>query len=129
MSVTDYANRLRSDILNTPHVVSHSLSYEDRPPVAGIVKGSARFSDGSSLHFKEFLHLNPTTSRLKYAFHYVTSDGELVFRYHNARDPAARHLSSYPHHRHGGKGLTHSDAPTLKEVLREAARVVRRRDG
>lgn len=40
------ASRICSDILETPHVVSHSLGYEDRPPVAGIVKGSATFSDG-----------------------------------------------------------------------------------
>jgi len=110
-----------------PQVVSHSLSYEDRPPVAGIVKGSVRFVDGATLHFKEFLRLNPTVTRLKYAYHYVTSDGRLIFRYDDARDPAARNLSSYPHHKHSPEGLIASSKPILNEVLKEAADSLRRR--
>lgn len=93
MPIADYASRIRSAILETPHVVSHSLAYEDRPPVAGIVRGSAAFVDGSVLHFKEFLQLSPTVIRLKYAYQYVMTDGSLNFRYDNARDPAARRLS------------------------------------
>lgn len=127
MSVADYASRLRSDILDTPHVVSHSLGYEDRPPVAGIVRDSATFADWSALHFKEFLRLSPTITQLKYAYHYVAADGSLLFRYDNARDPVARHLASYPHHRHGPQELAPSSCPILKEVLREAASSVKRR--
>lgn len=97
MSVADYASQIRSAILETPHIVSHSLGYEDRPPVAGIVKGSATFADGSILHFKEYLQLNPTSIRLKYAYQYVTASGSLIFRYDNARDPAARDMPTYPH--------------------------------
>lgn len=124
MSVAEYVSCLRADIFNIPHIVSQSLSYEDRPPIAGIVKGSAKFSNGSSLHFKEFLYLSSPATRLKYAYHYAGSDGKLIFRYDNARDPAARHLFSYPHHRHGNTGLTVSNAPTLREVLWEAASAV-----
>ena len=64
MSVADYASRIRSDILETPHVISHSLGYEDRPPVAGIVKGSATYTDGAVLHFKEYLQLIPSIIKL-----------------------------------------------------------------
>lgn len=35
-------------------------------------------------------------TRLKYAYQYVTADDSLIFRYDNARDPAARRL---PHTR------------------------------
>ncbi len=89
MPIADYASRIRSVILETPHVVSHSLAYEDRPPVAGIVRGSAACADGSILHFKEFLQLSPTIIRLKYAYQYGRAYGSLIFRYDNARDPAA----------------------------------------
>lgn len=129
MQLADYASWLRSAILQTPQVVSHSLSYEDRPPVAGIVRGAARFADGSVLHFKEFLQLSPTVTRLKYAYHYVSSDGHLIFRYDDARDPAARDLVSYPHHKHGPEGLTASSGPPLNEVLREAADSLPRQRG
>jgi hypothetical protein len=126
MPVADYASRIRSDILETPHVVSHSLGYEDRPPVAGIVRGSATFADGSTLHFKEFLQLSPTIIRLKYAYQYGRADGSLIFRYDNARDPAARDLPTYPHHKHVRNELRVSSGPTLAEALREAATLVKR---
>ena len=126
MSVADYASRIRSDILETPHVVSHSLGYEDRPPVAGIVKGSATFSDGAALHFKEYLQLNPNIIRLKYAYHYVSANGNLIFRYDNARDPAARDLPTYPHHKHNHAGLQVFPGPTFVETLHEAAALVKR---
>lgn len=126
MSVDDYASRIRSVILETPHVVSHSLGYEDRPPVAGIVKGSATFADGTVLHFKEFLQLSPSIIRLKYGYHYLTAGGSLIFRYDNARDLAARDLSTYPHHKHIRTGLHASSGPTLTETLREAAALVKR---
>ena len=126
MPIADYASRIRSDILETPHVVSHSLGYEDRPPVAGIVRGSATFADGSTLHFKEFLQLSPTIIRLKYAYQYGRADGSLIFRYDNARDPAARLLSSYPHHKHMHNDLHASSGPTLAETLHEAAALVKR---
>jgi hypothetical protein len=129
MSVADYTSRIRSDILETPHVISHSLGYEDRPPVAGIVKGSATYTDGAVLHFKEYLQLSPNIIKLKYAYHYVTADGSLIFRYDNARDPAARSLPTYPHHKHIHNGLHASSGPTLVETLHEAAALVKRTRG
>lgn len=126
MSIADYASRIRSAILETPHVVSHSLAYEDRPPVAGIIRGSAAFADGSVFHFKEFLQLSPTVTRLKYAYQYVTADGSPIFRYDNARDPAARRLPSYPHHKHMHNDIYPSPGPTLTEALHEAGALVKR---
>lgn len=126
MPIADYATHIRSAILETPHVVSHSLAYEDRPPVAGIVRGSAAFADGSVLHFKEFLQLSPTVTRLKYAYQYVAGEGSLIFRYDNARDPAARRLPSYPHHKHMHDNIHPSPGPTLTEALHEAAAAVKR---
>ena len=126
MPIADHASRIRSAILETPHVVSHSLAYEDRPPVAGIVRDSTAFADGSVLHFKEFLQLSPTVTRLKYAYQYVTASGSLIFRYDNARDPAARRLPSYPHHKHMHDELHTSSGPTLTEALHEAAVLVKR---
>ena len=127
MSVADYVEEIRRQILDTPHVVSHSLGYEGRAPLGAIVNGSVTFADGSSIHFKEFLQLRPVITRLKYAYHYATSTHQLVFRYDNARDPAARHLSTYPDHRHTSHGvLLSSSAPAFASALQEAAACVKR---
>lgn len=127
MSVAEYVGEIRRQILDTPYVVSHSLGYEDRPPLGAIVNGSVTFADGSCIHFKEFLQLRPVITRLKYAYHYAAPTHTLVFRYDNARDPAARHLSTYPDHRHTPHGvLLSSSAPTLVSALQEAAACVKR---
>lgn len=126
MSVADYVADIRRHILDTPHVVSHSLGYEERPPLGAIVNGSITLADASCVHFKEFLQLQPIIIRLKYAYHYTSSTHALIFRYDNARDPAARHLSTYPNHLHTPDGLFPSSSPTFASVLREAAARVRR---
>lgn len=124
MSVAEYVAEIRRQILDTPHVVSHSLGYEDRPPLGAIVTGSVTFADGSQLHIKEFLQLRPGVTRLKYAYHYTASSRALIFRYDNARDPAARHFPTYPHHRHTADKLQPSPSPAFATVLREAAACV-----
>jgi hypothetical protein len=96
MRLVEYADRIRTHILRTPNVLSHSLAYEDRPPTAGLVKGSLTFSNGSRFHFKEFLRLGEPVVRLKYAYQCVSATGSLIFRYDNALDPAAKHLATYP---------------------------------
>lgn len=127
MRIADYAEQVRAQILQSPHIVSHAFSYEDRASVAGLLKGTLTFSDGSRFHFKEFLRFSGAITRLKYAYQYLSAAGDLVFRYDNALDPAAKHLATYPDHKHTPTGLTISQAPTLSEVVREASRHIKRR--
>jgi hypothetical protein len=126
MPVADYVAEIRRRILDTPHVVSHSLGYEDRPPIGAIINGTVTFADGSCLYIKEFLLHRPNLIRLKYSYHYTSPTRSLMFRYDNARDPAARHLPTYPAHRHTADGLFPSSSPELASVLREAASYIRR---
>lgn len=127
MRIADYAEQVRAQILQSPHIVSHSLAYEDRSPVAGLLTGALTFSDGTRLHFKEFVRLSGTIVRLKYAYQYMSATGGLVFRYDNALDPAAKHLATYPDHKHTPDGLASSSAPALSEAVREASRHIKRR--
>lgn len=126
MRIEDYAGQIRGHILHTPHIISHDFAYEDRGLVAGLLRGTLTFSDGSRLHFKEFLRLTGTPIRLKYAYQYLSATGALIFRYDNALDPAAKHLASYPDHKHLPLGVTVSSAPSLHEVLREAGGYIKR---
>lgn len=125
MRIADYAEAIRTSILTTPHVLSHSLTYEDRPPTAGVIRGRILFSDGSLLHLREYVLISDSIVRLKYAYHYVAETQALVFRYDNALDPAAKHLPTYPHHKHLPHSLEPSPAPSLEAVLNEAARSIR----
>jgi len=127
VQLTLYADRIRAHILQTPNVLSHSLAYDDRPPAAGLAKGTVIFTDGSRFHFKEFLRLTGPVIKLKYAYHCISASGTLVFRYDNAFDPAAKHLTSYPHHKHLPDSIVFSDCPPFDQALSEAARFVKRR--
>ena len=127
MRIADYAEQVRAQILQSPHIVSHAFAYEDRASVAGLLKGTLIFSDGSRFHFKEFVRLSGSIVRLKYAYQYLSDTGSLIFRYDNALDLAAKFLATYPDHKHTAIGLTISSAPTLNDAVREASRQVKRR--
>jgi len=49
MPVKDYVAALQALIAATPFVTATSLSYEERPPSAGFIKGTIHFMDGSKV--------------------------------------------------------------------------------
>ena len=52
-----------------------------------------------------FLVADPEIGKLKYRYQWMSKDGTLNFRYDNAADRAARHLTTYPHHKHTPSGI------------------------
>jgi len=118
MSLRDYLATLQGVLAETPFVISTSINYEERPPTAGLVKGTLVFADGSQLDFKEFIITQPTLQIIKYAYNY-RKEHLLIFRYDNAYDPAARHLSTYPSHKHAPQAILEAHQPSLKQVLQE----------
>ncbi|MCE5254371.1 MAG: DUF6516 family protein [Actinomycetia bacterium] len=118
MPLSAYLAEIHRLLAATPCVTRVDLTSEDRPPSALYLSGTICFTDSSQLDFKEFAVATPSPCVLKYAYHYHMS-GVLRFRYDNAADPAARHLPTYPHHRHGPDGLAAAQPPTLATVLTE----------
>jgi hypothetical protein len=118
MPFRDYVTALQALLATTPFVTATSLSYEERPPAAGLIKGWLIFADGSQLDFKEFRLTRPTPQVIKYGYHYRTGQ-RLLFRYDNANDPAARHLPTFPHHKHTPAGLLAAEHLSLPQVLQE----------
>jgi hypothetical protein len=57
MPFTDYIATLQELLATTLFVTATSLSYKERPPSAGLIKGWLVFADGSQLDFKEFLFI------------------------------------------------------------------------
>ena len=123
MSIADHFDAVRDLVRATPFVASTSLSFDERPPTAGLLKGTLTFVDGSQLDVREFFFTGDPVNIRKYAYNYRRG-ADVVFRYDNARDPAARKLATYPHHRHTSAGIQASQQPTLADVLKEAVRQV-----
>jgi hypothetical protein len=118
MLLKDYVASLERLLSSTPFVMGTSLSYEERPPTAGLIKAAITFSDGPQLDIREFLMLEPAVQTLKYAYHYRKAD-RLIFRYDNANDPAAKGLSTFPCHKHASERILDAEKPSLEQVLKE----------
>ena len=121
MPFRDYVTALPTLLATTPFVTATSLSYEERPPAAGLIKGWLVFADGSQLDFKEFLLTRPTLQVIKYGYHYRAGQ-RLFFRYDNANDPAARHLSTFPHHKHPLRGCWRPNTPRCTRCSKKLCR-------
>lgn len=118
MPLKSHVAALQALIASTPFVTATSLSYDERPPSAGFVSGTIHFSDGSQLDFKQFIITHPEFRVIKYGYQYRTGN-HAIFRYDNANDPAAKHLASFPHHKHLPLGLVATQEPTLDQILKE----------
>lgn len=124
MLLRDYLANVQELVNTTLLVTAVALAYEERPPSAGLIKGSLTFADGSQLDFKEFVVVQPALSVIKYGYHYRMGN-RLIFRYDNANDPAAKHLSTFPHHKHEPSGLFPTAQPSLALVLQEVVSQLR----
>ena len=89
----------------------------------GIIKGEITFSDDTVLHLKQFLiSRSEGIVILKYAYHYATKEKDLIFRYDNSADPAARSFSTYPSHKHTLNGIEEAKMPDAQNVIDEISR-------
>lgn len=118
MPLKDYVSALQALVAETPFVTATSLSYEERPPAAGLIKGTILFSDGSQLDLKEFLIIQPTLCVIKYGYNY-RKGGRPIFRHDNVNDPVAKSLPTFPSHKHVVSGILVAEKPSLEQVLQE----------
>lgn len=87
----------------------------------GFIAGVLRLTDGSELHFREFVDVSLAEPRLMYAYHYQDADQALIFRYDNAAHRPALPLSE---HKHTQARVDVFPAPTFDLVLDEALRAM-----
>jgi hypothetical protein len=93
-----------------------SVRKDQRSLLRGFIAGMLQFSDGSELHFREFVDVSLPEPRLMYAYHYQDANKMLVFRYDNA---AHRPRLPQAEHKHTPVGVEISSAPTLAQVIDE----------
>lgn len=119
--------RETQDLLDSfPALTTYSLSFDERSSQVAFLQGRIAFTDGSTLQFKEFLVADPEVRKLKYGYHWSAPNGSLRFRYDNASDPSARHLPTFPHHKHTPAGIESAEEPALASFLREIADLLSR---
>ena len=68
-------------------VRSSNIFNDEREAEIVFLRCEIKFVDDSSLHFREFVQLKQgqPPNRYKYAFHYQSAEGTMLFRYDNAR--------------------------------------------
>ena len=118
MLITEYFQRIESQIADCIHIVESSLLKDKRSLHIGIIEGELLFADESVLRFIEFVNVKETTEVYKYSYHYQNRNGDLIFRYDMA--PHHREMQTFPHHKHTlSNKVVEAPCPTLVQVLDE----------
>ena len=106
-------------------ISGYRLNIERRTRDIAFIHGQIDFIDTSSLDFKEFVEKTESGIE-KYKYGYNYRQGSVVlFRYDNAPDPGARHLKSFPHHKHTEDGgIEESRFVSLPEIMDEIQNII-----
>jgi len=127
MQVIDYFSEVQSLIRSSIFIENVDVEYEVKSRSIGIVHGVLGMIDGSTLQFMELISIKRDKMiRLKYRFHLMNVNDEIIFRYDNA--PHHPEIATYPHHKHvrGEKVPRQSKEIGLKDVLLEIGEMISR---
>jgi hypothetical protein len=80
--------------------------------------GKIVFYNGSILEFTESI----TPDRFKYRYHYMDSEGNLIFRYDNV--PHHREIAGFPDHKHYPDTVVESERVDLRQVIGEIIDII-----
>ena len=118
MLITEYFQKIESRITECIPVIESSITKDQRSLHIGIIEGRLLFTDGSSLHFIEFVDVKGGVEIYKYAYHYQGDRGDMIFRYDMA--PHHPEIPTFPHHKHTRSDrIIESSPPTLAKILDE----------
>lgn len=119
MNLSEYVADLHSLLQSHPHIALYHLEADFRGESFLYLSGKVEFLHGATLDFKEFLEFNNDhIQKYMYGYNYRTSE-TVLFRYDNAPDPRATHLSTYPAHKHDGDQLIAFPPVDLPRVINE----------
>jgi len=123
--IEDYFHEIASIIDAEACIEGSSMAYDKRTPHIGFLRGSLYFTDGSVLHFREYVNVQNDIERYMYVYQYHDRNGILLFRYDNS--PHFPQLYSFPHHKHDGSdsNVISATPPYLRAVLDEIRLLVK----
>ncbi|MBI5650473.1 MAG: hypothetical protein HZC40_08525 [Chloroflexi bacterium] len=124
MRIEAYFQHIRAIIESAPIVVSSDIAYDKRSAYEGFIRGEVFMLDGSILHIREYVDVESQTERLTYAYQYMDSNKNLIFRYDNTGHSKHKNLASFPHHKHEKNDVIASTAPDLEFVLEDISQLM-----
>jgi hypothetical protein len=122
MNVREYCAALQTIIQDCPFIIHWSMEFDEIDLQVGYFKGMLKFTNGTALHFIEFVETyeDGAVKRLKYKYHLQSATGDLIARWDNV--PHHRDINSFPHHKHDKNGVHPSEPADLKSVLDQIMR-------
>jgi len=106
-------------------ITEQSVNKIRRGSEIGIIKGKLNFNEGS-LEFIEVVKFeSEQPEKVKYSYHYMDANKNLVFRYDNARHH--KEISTYPHHKHIEDKVFSSREPDIFQILKEIQKNIKRK--
>jgi hypothetical protein len=120
--IEEYFTKVEQDITACPFLQSYNLIKDKRSLYIGIVEGSIKFIDNSTLYFMEFVDVSKGIEKYKYSYHYENKDKVIIFRYDMA--PHFRNIETFPHHKHETEQIIASNEPSLKDVMYEIEKLI-----
>jgi hypothetical protein len=108
--ISDYFRDVELRIRNAEIIADKKADFSEFGPNEGMLRGRLLFVDGSMLEFMEYLHKE---RRLKYRFHLIDKEGQMIFRYDNA-----------PHHKHIADSVVESEERGIMVILSEVEHLI-----
>jgi hypothetical protein len=120
MSLRDYLeafHRAVGRIHDYGFVESIDIKHEILAAKQAVIKSNIVLIDGSVLHIKEFIDARYRVEKVNYAYHYQDKQGNLIFRYDNARH---RPDLGFGDHKHLADGsIVQAFVPDISDVVDE----------
>jgi hypothetical protein len=123
--IRKFSETIDKIIASSPIIVSTDIQKYFGPSYNSLyIKGTIYFIDSSLLELSLFVkEARKAISIDKYRFHYMHSDGHMLFRYDNA--PHYSELSSFPNHKHvQHRAAIASSPPDLQDILDEISAIL-----
>jgi hypothetical protein len=123
-NIADYFKHV-ARLLNSCQVVQvHDVQPQERTVTEGYLRGEVLFTDGTRLHFRELVSVDPSVQLVSYAYQYMRADGAVIFRYDDTDHFPKLHTA--PHHKHVGENdVIASEPPDLETVLKEIEALIK----
>lgn len=118
-----YSQRLNLGLERRLSPLAFELTFHYRSPSIAHISGYVVFRTKWILEFDEIItqEINKI-SKLKYRYHVMDNDKQLIFRYDNV--PHFPKIKSHPHHKHMKHRVAESQLPGLLEVIDEVETLI-----